>query len=285
MFENIIDMIGDRGFNVHAVEVLCSGETALHHAFHEDKRCPVYSITKSVTSAAFSLACDDEVVSAEMPLAEYLEKRYRAVMPDEFAKLPFKRFLTMTAGKYPFRPEGDDWISGILSLGTDHSDNSFHYSNIPAYLVGAALENALGRKLPEYLQERLFDSLGIPSPKFRTSPEGHFYGATGMELTVHELALLGELYRRRGEWQGSRIISEAAVKEAVSAHVPLGGKEAFAGSFGYFFRVYGDRFEMGGKWGQRCMIFPERRLVLSYLAVEPERSEELLRAMYAAVTL
>lgn len=278
MFDDLIDRISRTGFNVHAVEVLCGGEVVFHHAFHEEKRYPIYSITKSVTSAAFSLACDDGKVSAEMPLADLLEKRYRARMSDDFTKMPFKRFLTMTAGKYPFRPAGDDWTDGILSLGTNHSDTAFHYSNIPAYLVGAALENALGCRLTDYLQERLFDPLGIPAPKFAMSPEGHFYGATGMELTVHELALLGELYRLRG----GNIISAKAVGEALTAHVRT---DAEGVGYGYFFRVYEDHFDMSGKWGQRCMVFPERQLVLAYMADEPERSDKLISAMTAAVAL
>ena len=287
MFEMIPRHLEEKGFNVHAVEVLADGVPVLHRAFHGERRFPVYSITKSVTLSAFSIARDDGLVLPEMPLAQFLERRYRDEMPAGFAEMPFSRFLTMTAGKYPFRPEGGDWISGILSLGTDYSDTAYHYSNIPAYLVGAAVENAVGGGLAEFLQRRLFDPLGIPSPGFLTSPEGHFYGATGMELTVHELALLGELYLRRGEWQGERLISETSLNDAVTAHVSFGGEgsavTAGAG-FGYFFRVYNDRFEMGGKWGQRCCVYPERGIVAAWLADEPERSEELLQTMCRAIS-
>ena len=276
MYEDMLDRIARSGFRVHAVEVLSEGAAALHHAFGEDRRYPVYSVTKSVTSTAFGLARDDGLLSPEMPLADFLERRYRADMPPGFADMPFERFLTMTAGKYPFRPEGDDWTAYILSLGTDFSDRAHHYSNIPAYLVGAAVENAVGRPLPDYLQERVFDPLGIPRPVYQTSPEGHFYGATGMELTVHELALLGELYRLRGLWQGARLISEASVTDAVTAHAPTGAPGV---GFGYCFRVYADRFEMGGKWGQRCMVYPGRGLTAAFLADEHERSEQLISFM------
>lgn len=286
MSDTFIDLISRSGFRVHAVEVLSEGVPTVHHAFDGDIRFPVYSITKSVTSSAFSLARDDGLVSPDMPLAEFLERRYRSEMPAGFSDMPFSRFLTMTAGKYPFRPEGSDWISGILSLGTDYSDRAYHYSNIPAYLVGAAVENAVGGGLAGYLQRRLFDPLGIPEPKFLTSPEGHFYGATGMELTVHELALLGELYRRGGEWQGERLISESSVSDAVAEHVRIcsdGGENTVLAGFGYYFRVFADRFEMGGKWGQRCCVYPERKLVVAWLADEPERSEALSQMMYCAI--
>ena len=280
MFEHIPELTAKSGFRVHAIEILSDGVPVLHHAPDGDRRFPVYSITKSVTSAAFSIACDDGLVSPEMPLAEFLESRYRPKMPAGFADMPFSRFLTMTAGDFPFRPEGGDWTEYILSLGTDFSDTTYHYSNIPAYLVGAAVENAVGGELAGFLKKRLFDPMGIPLPPFLTSPEGHFYGATGMELTVHELALLGELYRLGGEWQGERLISENAVNDAVTAHVPTGAPGV---SFGYFFRVYDDRFEMGGKWGQRCSIYPERRLVAAWLADEPERSAELISLINGAL--
>ncbi len=280
MFESILQRLTEISLGVHAVEIVLRGETVLHSCPGGDVRYPVYSAAKSVTSAAFSLACDDGLLSPDMPLAGALDSRYQPLMTPQFKAMPFSRFLTMTAGKYPFRPEGDDWIRGILSLGTDYSDTSFNYSNIPAYLVGAAVENAVGGRLIDHLDRRLFEPLGIPEPVYRTSPEGHFYGATGMELTVHELALLGRLYLQKGAWEGRQLISEKAVIEAVTPRVQTGSGD----SYGFFFRAADDHFSMVGKWGQRCIVFPGRQLVIAYLSHEPDRPEQLYRAVLEYVS-
>ena len=271
MIYPIFDSLKSSELSIHALEVISDGAITLHKAFHDDIRRPVYSATKSITSAAFALACDDGLITPGTPLCEYIESRYHHLMSSDFKKLPVSRFLTMTAGSYPFRPYGDNWLETVLTLDTDHSDKSFHYSNIPAYLVGVAVENAVGCELIRYLDKRLFSPLGISMPPCLTSPEGHFYGATGMELTVHELALFGQLCLDRGSFDGQQLISERSLTAALTPYVNTGSGD----SYGYFFRVADDHFSVVGKWGQRCMVYPDKRLVIAYLSHEPDRSDEL----------
>ncbi len=280
MSDAFLSRLNKAGLDLHALEILSGGEVIYHCCPDGDRPYPVYSAAKSVTSAAFSLACDDGLVSPEMPLAAFLESPLRPLMSPAFKELPFHRFLTMTAGDYPFRPAGDHWLREILSLPVDHSDSSFHYSNIPAYLVGAAVENAVCRPLMSYLSERLFEPLGISAPEHQLSPEGHFYGATGMSLTVHELALLGQLYLQQGRWGDTALISRAAVEKSLTPHVitPAGD------SYGYFFRIAEGHFSMVGKWGQRCIVMPGKGLTAAYLSHQPERSEELYRTVLRFVS-
>ena len=255
---------------VHAIEIIRDGEVVLHKSFDEDRAYPVYSAAKSVTSMAFSLCCDDGILSPQHKLGDLIESRYKEYMPDDLAAMTFERFLTMTAGNYPFRPQGDDWLRYIFSLDIDHSDTAFHYSNIPAYLVGLACENAVGTPLMDYLDKRIFSPMGIGAPSFSTCPQGHFYGATGMEMNVHQLALLGQLYLQEGRYNGVQLISREAVKEAVTPRVFTGSDH-----YGYFFRVADDHFSIVGKWGQRCIMYPQRNITVAYLSHCPERSQEL----------
>ena len=259
------------GLSLHSLElVINTGETL--SIGDPGTRYPVYSITKSLTSAAFLLAWDHGIVSPEMPLAAFIP---RDDLPETFKTLSFERFLTMTAGHYPFRPQERSWLDFILSLDTDYTDRGYHYSNIPAYLVSLALENALGRPLMPYLTEHILAPLGIPEPPFQTCPEGHFYGATGLELSAHELTLLAQLFLNKGTLNGTQLISERAVTAATTPHVPTGSGD----SYGYFFRVSQDHFAMAGKWGQRVLVFPEKGLTLAYLSYTPERSDDLADLM------
>ena len=266
------------GLDIHGAELFYKGQA--YRTGRCDVRLPIYSVTKSITSAAFMLACDDGLLSPELPLSQFLESKYHPLMSEDFKQLPFSRFMTMTAGRYPFRPEGDDWTRSILSLDTDYTDTAFHYSNIPAYLVGAAVENVYGGELLSVLDKRIFSPLSIPAPPCQTSPEGHFYGATGMELSVSELATLGRLFLSCTEPDGTRLISQEAVKRAVSPLVDTGRGD----SYGYFFRTDKLGFYMRGKWGQQCIICPEKQLVLAYLSHQPERADELHAAAKAFVS-
>ncbi len=278
MFEQVLTRLEADNFTLHSMEILQDGGSMLHYG--AETRFPVYSITKSVTALAFALACDDGLLSADVPLSDFLENRYQPLMSADFREMPFRRFLMMTAGEYPFRPEGEDWLAGIFALNTDYSDCSYHYSNIPAYLMGAAVENAVGGDLMGYLNRRIFGPLGIPQPPYQTSPEGHFYGATGMELTAQELARLGQLVLQGGTWEGHTLIREETVRELTAPRITTSRGD----HYGYFFRVACDHVSMVGKWGQRCMIYPKHDLVVAYLSHQPERSEELYAAVRDALT-
>ena len=271
MYGNLVDRLKADSLDIKALEIYFMGETVFHYVFGNNQRYPVYSITTSVTSAAFSLACSDGLMTAEIPLAEFLPTRDKNNMSRDFINMPIRRFLTMTAGEYPFRPFGDNWLKTSLSLNIDFSDATFHYSNIPAYFVSAALENALGEPLITYLNRRLFEPLGIPEPPHSISPEGYFYGATGMSLSVSELAILGKLYLQKGLWNCENIIPSKYINEAITPYVLTNKSD----SYGYFFRVGDDHFSMVGKWGQRCIVYPKYSLVIAYLSHQPERSEEL----------
>ena len=279
MFERVLAELKNAGLDVHAIEIMQGGEVMLHECPDGDVRYPVYSVTKSVTSAAFSMLCDDGILSVDMPLSEFLENRYKAMFKGGFEKLTFERFLTMTAGVFPFRPQGDNWLEQALTLDVDYSDSGFHYSNIPAYLVGAACENAAGGDLMRYLGGRLFEPLGIENVPYQKSPEGHFYGATGMELTVSELARLGQLYLQKGKWQGDALISEGAVENSLVRRSSNGKY-----GYGYFIRIEDGRFSFVGKWGQRCTVYPDRELVTAYFSHQPERKDELAQVVHDAVT-
>jgi CubicO group peptidase (beta-lactamase class C family) len=265
--------IRERKLNVHGIEVCRDGE--ISRCFESDVRRPVYSATKAFTSAAVGLAADEGKIDVEAPIAEMLERKYLALLDDDsrraFSRLPLKRFLTMSVPGFPFRPGGSDWLEFALTCGADFSaEPAFSYTNISAYLVGVACENAVGMHLYKYLKPRLFDPLGIENPKYQNCPGGHFYGATGMYLTVHELASLGQLLLNKGNFRGERLLSEDWVKAAVSPQIktPDGG-------YGYFIWTYPDFYCISGKWGQKCMIYPQKNLTVTYLSDMPENADNM----------
>ncbi len=277
MFENTVNEIKNKDLNVHGIEIFHNGEVVFKHSFSPEIRYPIYSATKSFVSAAVGIASDEGKLPLNAPLYEFLESKYMTYIPaaqlENFKLLTVKRFMTMSVSGYPFRPSGSDWLENSLSQPIDYSlPPVFSYSNIPAYLVGAACENAVGSHLIKYLTPRLFEPLGIENPVYKNCPKGHFYGASGMELTVHELSLLGQLYLQKGIFSGRRILSEQWVDQAASPQIS--NKE---GGYGYFIWVNGNSFRISGKWGQKCLVYPEKKLIITYLSTLPERSEEMLK--------
>ena len=140
--------------------------------------------------------------------------------------------------------------------------------------MGVAVAKALNRHLFDYLEERLFEPLEIQKPEYQNCPSGYFYGASGMYLAVQELSKIGQVCLQKGIYKGRRIVSEEYLSEATD--VQLKNKE---GGYGYYFWKYKDGYRISGKWGQRCLIFPERELMVTYLSNMEHGSEKLAKAV------
>lgn len=276
-YESLIQEIECSRLHVHGIEIFRNGETAFKKIFASDRRYPIYSATKSFTATAVGIAANEGKISINESLGDYLEKRYLEKMPvqirNAFCRLSIKRFLTMSVSGYPFRPGGDDWLKSSLCCDIDYAAPPvFSYTNVSAYLVGIACENAVGGNLMDYLNSHLFEPLGIKQPEYQCDPQGHFYGATGMYLSVHELSLLGQLYLQKGMFRGECILSEDWVNDATSMQI-----SHTDGGYGYFFWKRGEGFSISGKWGQKCLVFPAKNAMITYLGDMREEAGEMQR--------
>lgn len=274
IFSDFIQEIEKNNLNLHGIEIFQDSDIIFRYMWNDDIRYPIYSATKSFTSTAVGIATDEGKISIDAPLSEYLERKYLQNMNEDlrrdFCRLTVKRFLTMSVNGYPFRPSGKDWLETVLQTNAEYEKNSFSYTNVSAYLVGVACENATGESMEKYLKSRLFEPLGIENPTVQCDTQGRFYGATGMYLTVHELSLLGQLYLKKGIFCGKRILSEKWTEEATKLHINNSD-----GGYGYFFWVNGDHFSISGKWGQKCLIYPRKNLMITYLGDMPENSGKM----------
>ena len=282
-FHKLITTIEENHWPVYGLEIRKNGELLHSYGDTKDTRYPIYSATKSFVSTAAGIAVKEGKFSVQEPVYEYLKSEVPVyateAQKETLKKLTIERLMTMSVKGYPFRPEGDDWLSySLLYPLEDLETPEFNYSNIPAYLVGVALEKATGEHLADYLAPRLFDSLGIKNPVYGNCPAGHFYGASQMEITVEELGRLGQLYLNDGMWNGARILTEGWVKEATS--VKTACRE---GGYGYFIWKYKDGFRITGKWGKRCFVFPDTGSIVTYLSDMQNTSEDLTEAVMECI--
>ena len=275
IFAEFLTEVAAQGLCLYGVEVLKEGKLIFREMLAPDQRYPIYSATKTVTASAVGLACDEGKFRIDRPLADYLSAEELSILPERnsaFLQLPVSRFLTMTVAGFPFRPEGENWLNTVLCSDVDFAaPPKFHYTNVQAYLVGAACENAVGQPLMDYLTPRFWEPLGIPAPEFQTDPQGRFYGATGMKLTLHELSLIGQLYLQRGRLDGRQILPEKWTIEASSKQT-----SSTEGGYGYFLWTGDDSFSVSGKWGQKCLCFPKKQLMITYMGNMPEDSDKML---------
>lgn len=279
MFKDFIQKVKESNCPVYGIEIFYQGQVVDKYDFVPEKRHPIYSATKAFTSTAAGIAAEEGKFSIEAPIYDYIKDELPEDITEEqlttLRRISIKRLLTMSVPGYPFRPEGDNWLDFSLACPVPLSDPPvFHYSNIPAYLVGVVVEKAVGEHLIKYLDTRLFKPLGIENPEYMNCPSGHFYGASGMCLTVNELSRLGQLYLQNGVYGQTQILSENWVRDATAIH-----QMNREGGYGYFIWKYKNGYRISGKWGKRCYVFPQQQLMITYLADVGEGPDIALLAM------
>ena len=285
-FDGFLKKVKDSGWEFYGIEVFLDGKVIHSYEKIPGKRYPIYSATKTITATAAGIAAAEGKFDIHATVYDCFRKELSSgISPEQIEnlkKITIKRLLTMSVEGYPFRPQGEDWIADSLRYPLkDVEQKKFCYSNIPACLVGAAVEIAVGEPLMEYLKPRLWDPLEIRNPVWKNCPSGHFYGASGMEMTVNELSRIGQLYLQNGVYGEQQLLDPAWVREATS--VQQRNRE---GGYGYFIWKYKEGYRISGKWGQRCFVFPDRGLMVTFLANVQEDSEKqkLIQAMEQYLT-
>ena len=261
-----------KNLSVNGIQILQKGKEL--GGFMEDMggRQNQYSITKSITSAAVGIAISDGLLSLDDPVCVLLEEM-RVSDKSYWRNVKVRHLLTMTMGLEKPLLLGDsrkrlkekDWVSYILGQKVVHKPGTrFQYSNAGPYLLGVLLQRLSGMDLADYLQVHLFDALGIERPQIERCPGGYMFVAGGLHLNVKELGRFGQLYLQKGVWNGKQLLSRDWVTQSTARQIDCGERNGWVDGYGYlFWHLKGNMFMASGKYGQYCIVIPDREAVIS----------------------
>ncbi len=145
-------------------------------------------------------------------------------------------------------------------------------SGMVARMVGA------GGPYEEYLQQRLFDAIGMRSARATFDDAGTFIASSFVYATAQDYARFGLLYLRDGVWDGRRLLPEGWVDTArsVQAVDPDNGN-----GYGWQWWVWNDdplgSFWANGYEGQSTFICPGLDLIIVRLGKTEAARGLLLR--------
>ena len=272
-----------------------------------------WSMAKSFISALIGIAVNDgHIISIEQSVDAYAT----SLEGSGYEGVSIKNVLQMSSG-VAFNEDYGDFYSDINRWGRDfslgNSQDAFaatlkndiepgtvnHYVSINTHVLGMVLTQATGRSITDYMQEKLYNPMGMEHDGlWIIDGQGMEMALGGLNLTLRDFAKLGSLYLHDGTFNGQQIVPASWVADSRTMDQPhlLPGND-----FGYGYQwwmVGGDsgEFMAMGVYGQYIYINPETNTVIvknsanpfyndtSYIPSSDFAHLALFRALSAAAT-
>lgn len=245
----------------------------------------MFSVSKSVVSAALGIALSEGVFdSIEDPITKYLPE----LNGSGYEGVRIKDILQMSSGVY-FNEDYNDPLSDVnqmgLTIATGGSLNSFatglerkwepgtynNYVSVDTHVLGMLLVKQTGRSLADYVEEKIWQPLGMEfNGVWLTDGVGMEMAMGGLNMALRDMARLGRLYMHGGEVEGTRVVPANWVSASITpdaAHL-MPGADASSNPFGYGFQwwipeePHGD-FYAAGIYYQYIYIDPTTGVIVA----------------------
>jgi len=235
----------------------------------------LYSLSKSFTSTAVGLAVAERKLSLDDPVLKFFPDEAPPDPSPNLRAMRVRDLLRMNTGNQTEAPirvnfpelQTEPWVKTFLTHAVPFKPGTHFLYNSPAtYMLSAIVQKVTGVTVLEYLRPRLFQPLGFKDPAWVSSPQGISAGAYGLSVRTEEIARFGELYLRRGMWNGKQLIPASWVQQATAMQTSTGSAPASDWDQGYgyqFWRSRHNSFRGDGAFGQYCLVIPELDAVVA----------------------
>jgi CubicO group peptidase (beta-lactamase class C family) len=265
------------------------------------------SLTKSVVALAAGVAVDRGLLPANQPVVERLGY-HKFENPDpRKAKITLIDLLSHRSGLACNDHDGSspgnesklyetsDWVKAFLDLPVvaDPGTTAFYCSG-GIFTAGRIVERAAGRPLPDFVDEAIFQPLGIRRADWKWNfnldrSQRNEFGQ--IYLRPRDMLKLGLLIQQRGLWNGKQVISSSWVDQAVSKQSRVDNSDYGLGIWHRWYSVKtaaGDRrvdtIMLSGNGGQKVFIVPSLDLIVVFTGASFNR-ESPENEMMAGVLL
>ena len=230
------------------------------------------SVSKQFTAAAILLLAEDGRLSLDDPVRRWLPS-----LPAVADPITLRHLLTHTSGLVDYEDlMGEDWQGQIRDAGVlellEREDrlyfppgSAYRYSNGAYALLALIVEQASGLDYPAFLQQRIFEPLGMHDtlafveggPPVPHRADGYSEGEGGWTRTDQSTtsAVLGDggiyssiddLARWDAALYDDRLLSDASRAQAFSPQVEVSG-EPYEAAYGFGWRITGDTLWHSGE--------------------------------------
>ena len=240
-----------------------------------------WSVAKSFVSALVGIAVEQgHIPSIDDPISRYIDVESGSA----YDGVRIKDVLQMSSGAR-WNEDYSDRTSDVARLGAAMAPGGSldgfvataapesapgtvcQYNSTDTQALGTLLVRATGRSITDYMQEHLYEPLGMESDGYwLLDATGREMAFGGVNLTARDFAKLGELYRLGGRWNGRQVVPADWVAASIvpdAPHLewgrPVIAGEALPDGYGYqWWLIPGglDQYSAIGVYNQWVFVSP-----------------------------
>jgi CubicO group peptidase (beta-lactamase class C family) len=140
---------------------------------------------------------------------------------------------------------------------------TFNYNSGNSQLLSAIIARLTGMDARDYARAKLFTPLGIRTANWLRDPQLNAIGGSGLSMLPRDMAKIGYLYLRNGEWNGKQLLPTAWIDKASHAtmDMKLSGNPNLRYSNSFWHLPDKKVYMAVGSQCQLIMVFPELDIV------------------------
>lgn len=241
------------------------------------------SVTKTITSIVIGAAiARKEFPNIDTPVLKFFDSSRVAAVDDRKRRITIRHLLTMTAGldwkeDLPYNDpnntaslleESFDWVKFTIDRPMAVEPGTvFTYNSGATQLLSHIFRVATGQDIEEYAAKYLFAPLGIGDYYWKRTPTGLADTEGGLYLKPRDLAKIGYLFLKNGEWEGKQIVQPEWVKTSVTPAASVSPTVKYGLKWWLF--PYNDgtssfAWAGSGFGGQKPIVLPDYDMVLVF---------------------
>ncbi len=287
MLSQMQDAIKQKQLNLHSLLVIRNGylvSETYFGSYRPDMWHETYSCTKSFISTLVGIAMDKGYIDRlDHRVVEFFPQRTFKNLDQRKEEMTLEDLLTMTSGldwdddlSYREMNASPDWVNFVLDKPMSQPPGSqFNYCSGCSHVLSAILQETTGMNTREFAEQNLFKPLGISVDRWATDPKGIPIGGWGLQISPREMAKLGYLYLRHGQWDGKQIVSEKWVEIATKKQISVDSEM----DYGYQWWMYPslDAYAALGYGGQTIFVIPASDLVIVTTATMNDDHDQIVQ--------
>ena len=195
----------------------------------------INSATKAVTATLTAIAHKEGLLdSLDHRMMDFVGDRILTEIDEKKNAITVQNLLDMTSGidwvePLTGRPDSlnemrrsPDWIKFILDRPMSTAPGeTFNYNSGNSQLLSAIITRLTGMDARDYAKAKLFAPLGIGTSNWLRDPQLLATGGFGLAMLPRDMAKIGYLYLRNGEWEDKRLLPPGWIDKVSHATVDM----------------------------------------------------------------